>query len=167
MIGIILWSDATAGKAVIWCEDQGDLAFYTHVGACEDFQVRVGDWVAFELKLQGDLRLAFDIQVLQEPGCPSLAEDLSVSVAEGGGSLRVVEREDQPRDWTEKQVLASDHADSNATGSVALLPQTNTTSLHRQDPMSVGERNRPGAPNQRAENVIAFPTKGDGGRRRA
>lgn len=86
MIGMVLWSDAAAGKAVIWCEDQGDLAFYTHRGACEDCELGVGDWVSFELTLVSDLRLARDVQVLKEPGCPELAADL-VACGRGGMSL--------------------------------------------------------------------------------
>lgn len=28
MIGIVLWSDPVVAKAVFWCEDQGDLAYF-------------------------------------------------------------------------------------------------------------------------------------------
>lgn len=76
MIGIVLWRDVTAGKAIIWCEDQGDLAFYSHPGTLDTFAICVGDWVSFGLRLQGDVRLAETIQVLLEPGCPELVEDL-------------------------------------------------------------------------------------------
>lgn len=27
MIGVIIWSDPIERKAIVWCEDQGDLAF--------------------------------------------------------------------------------------------------------------------------------------------
>ena len=27
MLGVVLWSDVSDRKAVIWCEDQGDLAY--------------------------------------------------------------------------------------------------------------------------------------------
>jgi hypothetical protein len=92
MIGIVLWSDTTAGKAVIWCEDQGELAFYSHVGTTENFAIRVGDWVSFDLKLKSDLRVALDIQVLREPGCPHLAENLAVADQKAGAasSLKLV-----------------------------------------------------------------------------
>ena len=29
MYGVVLWADASDTKAVIWCEDQGNLAYYT------------------------------------------------------------------------------------------------------------------------------------------
>lgn len=76
MIGIVLWRDVTAGKAIIWCEDQGDLAFYSHPDTIDTFVVCVGDWVRFDLRLSEDVRLAANIRVLQEPGCPGLVEDL-------------------------------------------------------------------------------------------
>ena len=28
MLGVVLWSDAGDNKAVIWCEDHGDLAYF-------------------------------------------------------------------------------------------------------------------------------------------
>lgn len=76
MIGIVLWRDVTAGKAIIWCEDQGDLAFYSHPDTIDTFVICVGDWVCFDLGLSDDVRLAANIRVLQEPGCPGLVEDL-------------------------------------------------------------------------------------------
>ena len=27
MMGVIIWSDAVARKAVVWCDDHGELAF--------------------------------------------------------------------------------------------------------------------------------------------
>lgn len=76
MIGIVLWRDVTAGKAIIWCEDQGDLAFYSHPDTIDTFVICVGDWVQFDLGLSGDVRLAANIRVLQELGYPGLVEDL-------------------------------------------------------------------------------------------
>lgn len=76
MIGIVLWRDVTAGKAIIWCEDQGDLAFYSHPSSIDTFVICVGDWVFFDLRLKEDVRLADNIRVLQEPGCPELVQDL-------------------------------------------------------------------------------------------
>lgn len=81
MIGIVLWRDTAVGKAVIWCEDQGDLAFYAHPGTFDTFEICVGDWVLFDLRLSGDVRLAVDVQVLMEPACPGLIDDL---VGSGG-----------------------------------------------------------------------------------
>lgn len=58
MIGVILWSDKQERIAVVWCEDQGDLAFlgcgstqYDHLD-----QLTEGDILEFDVKIDGDLR---------------------------------------------------------------------------------------------------------------
>ena len=58
MIGVILWSDKQERKAVVWCEDQGDLAFlgcgstqYDNLG-----QLAEGDILEFDIEIDGDLR---------------------------------------------------------------------------------------------------------------
>ncbi|WP_424976789.1 hypothetical protein [Leisingera sp. S232] len=76
MIGVILWSDAPLTKAVIWCDDQGDLAFYANkTGA--DFQgLSPGDWVEFDLTLSGNVRTAENLAIVMEQGSPGLADRL-------------------------------------------------------------------------------------------
>lgn len=58
MIGVILWSDAKDGKAVVWCEDQGDLAFLgsdaTQSGQPDYFTA--GDILEFEIEIGENLR---------------------------------------------------------------------------------------------------------------
>lgn len=58
MIGVILWSDTLERKAVVWCEDQGDLAFlgsgcakFDHLG-----ELTAGDLLEFDVEIEGDLR---------------------------------------------------------------------------------------------------------------
>lgn len=76
MIGVVLWGDADAAKAVIWCEDQGDLAFYSGSADQDAFDICVGDWVSVEIELHGNLRVAVDLCVLPEAPSPTLVEDL-------------------------------------------------------------------------------------------
>lgn len=67
MYGVILWSDPDVGKAVIWCEDQGDLAYYeaTEVDGAEDaLFFDPGDYVEFEVDLQNDMRRAVNAQTI-------------------------------------------------------------------------------------------------------
>ena len=58
MIGVILWSDAKERKAVVWCEDHGDLAFL----GCGDAQVdnlgqlATGDILEFDVEIDGNFR---------------------------------------------------------------------------------------------------------------
>ena len=73
MIGVILWCDPVDQKAVIWCEDQGDLAYMSRPdGACrrEGF-VDVGDIVEFDVATDRSTRRARNMSV--------------VSAAEGSG----------------------------------------------------------------------------------
>lgn len=77
MIGVVLWRDETLTKAVIWCEDQGDLAFYTKDAGAEFQEFNPGDWVEFELTISGNVRIAGNLSVLIEQGSPDLADRLS------------------------------------------------------------------------------------------
>ncbi len=162
MIGIVLWSDATAGNAVIWCEDQGDLAFYSHVAAPSDFAICVGDWVLFELKLKDDLRLALNIQVLQEPACPSLAADLvganiKASVA---SALELVE----PEGDSLVNVAPTTATEPGASVQLGQAKAARGKVRERLSKLSnVGTFTTEGV----GQNIIAFPSNGAGRLRRA
>ncbi|MEO0400950.1 MAG: hypothetical protein AAF214_01090 [Pseudomonadota bacterium] len=60
MIGVILWSDAADNTAVIWCEDQGDLAFLSSADTVHlpDQFFDVGDVVKFDVTADRNMRLA-------------------------------------------------------------------------------------------------------------
>jgi len=68
MIGVVLWSDAQDRKAVVWCEDQGDLAFLTDCGA--QMQAGgffdVGDLLRFDLDVRQNHRHARNAQLIEE-----------------------------------------------------------------------------------------------------
>lgn len=96
MIGIVLWSDETLNKAVIWCDDQGDLAFFTNKSGTGFQKLNPGDWVEFDLTLSGNFRIAENLSVLLEQGSPDLADRLSAAAGcddapaaagQGGGSV--------------------------------------------------------------------------------
>jgi len=79
MIGIILWSDLSDQKAVIWCEDQGDLAY---LPGCENVTAPdpffdVGDVVEFDIQTQRNMRLALNpSRVAQQTAGTSLTDSL-------------------------------------------------------------------------------------------
>lgn len=79
MIGVVLWRDETLTKAVIWCEDQGDLAFFTNEAGAELQEFNPGDWVEFDLTISGNIRIAENLAVLIEQGSPDLADRLSAA----------------------------------------------------------------------------------------
>ncbi|QFS83391.1 hypothetical protein FIU97_11175 [Roseivivax sp. THAF40] len=67
--GVVLWANAQKGTAVIWCEDQGDLAFVTpdtdttHLGA----EIDAGDLVMCSVEDADDLyRRAGNLRRVQQ-----------------------------------------------------------------------------------------------------
>ncbi|MEW2911635.1 hypothetical protein [Leisingera sp. JC11] len=84
MIGVILWSDAPLTKAVIWCDDQGDLAFFTHKTGADFQDLHPGDWVEFDITLSGNIRIAENLAVLMEQGSPGLADRLCATAGNRG-----------------------------------------------------------------------------------
>lgn len=66
MIGVILWSDPADNKAVIWCEDHGDLAYMSSPANnhLPDSFFEVGDMVEFEVSVNRNLRLAYNTKRL-------------------------------------------------------------------------------------------------------
>ncbi|WP_425039167.1 hypothetical protein [Primorskyibacter sp. S187A] len=78
MCGVVLWSSDDDAQAVIWCEDHGNLAFYTaqetdmHAGLALD----AGDLIDFELDDAAEHRLAHNPRLLVEDHAPNLAQGL-------------------------------------------------------------------------------------------
>lgn len=78
MLGVVLWSDASDRKAVIWCEDQGDLAYVNAentVLQSSDF-FDAGDLVQFDMETRKSMRLANNPRLVIEKAGPGLPEVL-------------------------------------------------------------------------------------------
>ena len=79
MFGVVLWSAENEQKAVIWCEDHGNLAFYTekqssmHGGVSLD----AGDLISFELYEDDSLRYAQNPKLVAQDEYPDLAHRVS------------------------------------------------------------------------------------------
>lgn len=83
MFGVVLWSDETDRKAVFWCEDQGDLAFYDDAENRQsgyDF-FDAGDMVRFDIHIDCRLRKAQNACLVVEQACADLPEHLLNSVS--------------------------------------------------------------------------------------
>lgn len=81
MFGIVLWSDTDAEKAIIWCEDQGDLAIYrSKEGRSEDI-LNKGDLVQFDLSMDRTQRIALNPKVIAEDYHSDLPEELKATAA--------------------------------------------------------------------------------------
>lgn len=71
MFGVVLWSNPQQSKAVVWCEDHGDLAFFDssrvngetpNGGSSSDMAplgiaMKAGDLLRFDLIVRGQQRL--------------------------------------------------------------------------------------------------------------
>lgn len=84
MFGVVLWSDLDHGKAVIWCEDQGKLAYVTGEQAdlCADMDLQAGDLVKFSLRMQSKLRFAENLKVIEEKSFADLPDRLKSQTTE-------------------------------------------------------------------------------------
>ena len=78
MLGVVIWSDNTENKAVIWCEDHGELAYFDGEGASafEGAEIDAGDLVTFEMKQEKPQRLARNMRRLQHGAYAGLSESL-------------------------------------------------------------------------------------------
>lgn len=84
MSGVVLWADKCDGKAVIWCEDQGDLAYFTsgdltdtHSGTMLD----AGDLIMFDIEQKSNIRLAYRPELINSGHAPELAQSLPMATA--------------------------------------------------------------------------------------
>jgi hypothetical protein len=164
MIGIVLWRDITVGKAVIWCEDQGDLAFYTHPGTFDTFEICVGDWVLFDLELNGGLRLALDVRVLPEPACPGLVNDIvdAAGMPPVKFSPQLVEAAHDKKEVSPGKGEASQRAGESAS----CMSQTEAVRAKVKERLTNSETRLTAAVEGAGKNVILFPL-GQSGRRRS
>lgn len=83
MMGVVLWSDQEDCKAVFWCEDHGDLAYYDGIEkdneACSPLSA--GDLVNFEIITQGKTRRAQNAELVEQSTFGGLSETLKSTVA--------------------------------------------------------------------------------------
>lgn len=84
MIGVVVWSSIERQKAVIWCEDQGALA-YLHgqenlVAGCA--WPDAGDLLELESETVGELRLARAVTTLNRQHCADLPAMLKEATVE-------------------------------------------------------------------------------------
>lgn len=89
MIGVILWSDAEDRKAVVWCEDQGDLAFLSGQDAVlyQDPFFDIGDIVQFEVTLERAFRRASNATLLQPAAGSEAVDQLKNTFDSGPATL--------------------------------------------------------------------------------
>jgi len=116
MFGVVLWSDTAAQKAVIWCEDQGELAFYTPAeGSVHDAPVLdAGDLIRFDMIVQQNVRKARNPQVLMASHSPDLPKTLRDGTPASANDARPLKAE-----GTDKVVSLSQYFGVTAPAKVA------------------------------------------------
>lgn len=78
MLGVVLWSDNDDNKAVIWCEDHGDLAFFNGGDEAhfDPVDLDAGDLVQFELQQEKHLRYAHNPRRIEQGAYDGLPDQL-------------------------------------------------------------------------------------------
>ncbi|WP_353472061.1 hypothetical protein PVT71_12240 [Salipiger sp. H15] len=78
MFGVVLWADLADQKAVIWCEDHGDLAYWHDpvVSQHDGISLDVGDLVQFDMMEGAQLRHAMNPERLESKQFFGLAQSL-------------------------------------------------------------------------------------------
>ncbi|WP_439522687.1 hypothetical protein [Marivita sp.] len=106
MFGVVLWSDASAQNAVIWCEDQGELAYYTPGDGCihDAPSLDAGDLVQFDVTVQENVRKATNPQILMQSHSPDLPQKLRAGQRVGANDMPA-----QRADTSKKVVDLSDY----------------------------------------------------------
>lgn len=80
MLGVVIWSNPQERKAVIWCEDHGDLAYFNgETSVLGDVGLDAGDLVDFEMTTERDLRRAHNPRLVSEDAYQGLDEQLRVN----------------------------------------------------------------------------------------
>ena len=95
MIGVVIWSSEASRKAVIWCEDQGPLAY---LRGCDSLLDQVdwpvpGDLLRLECETIGNLRHARAVSVIAPKVCPQLPDALLGQIAERQREVTRIELE--------------------------------------------------------------------------
>lgn len=88
MYGVVLWSDQDEQKAVIWCEDHGDLAFYGGSASSlfDGPALDAGDLVHFQVLEGAKMRLARNPELVSEQHAPAIAERLKAATEPAANS---------------------------------------------------------------------------------
>lgn len=84
MYGVVLWADAQDKKAVIWCEDHGNLAFYSgkDPSAHQGVSLDAGDLIQFEIREEPNYRRARNLKRVVSAYAPDLPKKLRRKVQE-------------------------------------------------------------------------------------
>lgn len=88
MMGVVLWSDPEDQKAVFWCEDHGDLAYYdaSDVATFGQEFLNPGDMVDFAVSLISNVRRAHSARVIEAKVCNDLQDHLRFTAGQSNSA---------------------------------------------------------------------------------
>jgi hypothetical protein len=74
MLGVVIWTDADDSKAIIWCEDHGELAFLSQPAKVESGAEKLdqGDLIQFDLEEHRNLRMAHNPRKIEQQYCSDI-----------------------------------------------------------------------------------------------
>ncbi len=81
MCGVVLWSNPDDQKAVVWCEDQGNLAYYVEPedNALTGVSLDPGDLIEFELREDPQYRRVTNPVLLVQDHASDLVRHLGIA----------------------------------------------------------------------------------------
>lgn len=113
MLGVVIWSNASDNKAIIWCEDNGELAFFGRTAQTLPNEERLGkgDLIQFDLTEYQNMRLAQNPRIIAGHFCSELDEVIA-RAAELKGEIEVaaIEPGDVEPYSTDKSIIEFDKA---------------------------------------------------------
>lgn len=78
MRGVIIWHCQNTLRAVVWCDDSGQLAYASDAMAWANpkQQVAIGDYVAFDLRASATARNCANLRLIEQGHAPDLVDVL-------------------------------------------------------------------------------------------
>jgi hypothetical protein len=75
MRGVIIWLCHRTNRAVVWCDDSGELAYASDLSAWSSpsHQATIGDYVAFDLRAATAARTCTNLRLIEQGHAPDLA----------------------------------------------------------------------------------------------
>jgi hypothetical protein len=83
MLGVVIWSCKASGRAIVWCSDSKDLAYYEgrKLQRGPAPIIETGDLVEVEIATRGILRRATKLHLIEAGYMPDLVDSLNVRTA--------------------------------------------------------------------------------------
>jgi hypothetical protein len=83
MLGVVIWSCKVSGRAIVWCSDSKDLAYYEgrKLQRGPASIIETGDLVEVQIAPKGPLRRATVMRLVEAGYMPDLVDSLQVRTA--------------------------------------------------------------------------------------